>query len=34
MLRPTGLRPRFVEKLADVGVVLDPAIFGLTAPLR
>ncbi|MEU5726398.1 CpaF family protein [Micromonospora sp. NPDC047738] len=34
MLRPTGLRPRFVEKLADVGVMLDPAIFGLTAPLR
>jgi pilus assembly protein CpaF len=27
-LRPTGLRPRFLEKLAVVGVHVDPAVFG------
>jgi pilus assembly protein CpaF len=25
---PTGLRPKFGDRLADVGVALPPAIFG------
>jgi pilus assembly protein CpaF len=28
-LRPTGLRPRFIDKLADRGVFLSPAALGL-----
>jgi pilus assembly protein CpaF len=27
-LRPTGLRPGFLDKLADAGVTVDPAVFG------
>ena len=34
LLEPTGLRPRFVENLADAGIVLEPATFGLGAPIR
>jgi Flp pilus assembly protein, ATPase CpaF len=33
-LRSTGLRPRFVETLADRGVHLPPGIFGRTEPVR
>ncbi|HEX6970344.1 MAG TPA: CpaF family protein [Micromonosporaceae bacterium] len=33
-LQPTGLRPRFVDRLADMGVTVDPGTFGLVAPLR
>ena len=28
-LRATGLRPRFMEKLADHGVKLDPMVFAM-----
>ncbi|MEJ5203570.1 MAG: CpaF family protein, partial [Anaerolineales bacterium] len=27
-LRPTGLRPRFMEKLESAGISLPPSIFG------
>jgi pilus assembly protein CpaF len=27
-LRPTGLRPNFLDKISDAGVTLDPSIFG------
>jgi pilus assembly protein CpaF len=33
LLRPTGLRPRFAEKLAEHGVQLPPALFA-TGPAR
>jgi pilus assembly protein CpaF len=33
LLRPTGLRPRFAEKLAEHGVPLPPALFA-TGPAR
>ncbi|WP_159704024.1 CpaF family protein [Arthrobacter sp. 18067] len=29
---PTGIRPRFVEKLADMGIYLPAELFGPTAP--
>lgn len=29
-LRPTGLRPRFTDKLADLGISLAPELFGAT----
>jgi pilus assembly protein CpaF len=29
MLRPTGLRPKFMEKVEEVGIHLPPGIFGL-----
>ncbi len=28
-LRPTGLRPRFIEKIEAAGITLPPAIFGI-----
>ncbi|WDZ85603.1 CpaF family protein [Micromonospora cathayae] len=34
LLHPTGLRPHFLEKLADAGIMVDPATFGLTSTLR
>ncbi|MGE5133160.1 MAG: CpaF family protein [Gemmatimonadota bacterium] len=33
-LRPTGLRPRFLDKLADRGIRLRPEAFGLAEPAR
>jgi pilus assembly protein CpaF len=34
VLRSTGLRPRFLDKLADRGIVLPPAIFGVSGSPR
>jgi pilus assembly protein CpaF len=28
-LRPTGLRPRFMEKIEAAGINLSPAVFGI-----
>jgi pilus assembly protein CpaF len=34
-VRPTGLRPRFADRLAEAGVALPPALFGeLQGPVR
>ncbi|MBO1031720.1 Flp pilus assembly complex ATPase component TadA [Tessaracoccus sp. SD287] len=30
--RPTGIRPRFIERLADQGIMLPPALFGVPVP--
>jgi pilus assembly protein CpaF len=29
---PTGVRPRFVERFAELGIALSPRVFGATAP--
>ncbi len=34
LLRPTGLRPNFIEKLAHSNVTVDPMIFAADAPQR
>jgi pilus assembly protein CpaF len=33
-LQPTGIRPKFIERLAEHGVTMDPAIFRPTAPTK
>jgi pilus assembly protein CpaF len=34
MLRPTGLRPRFVDKIEEVGIHLPPGVFGISQRAR
>ena len=33
-LQPTGIRPKFIERLAEHGVHVDPAVFRPTAPAK
>ena len=33
-LQPTGIRPKFIERLAEHGVTMDPAIFRPTTPVK
>jgi pilus assembly protein CpaF len=33
-LKPTGIRPKFVEKIEDSGIQLPPNIFGMDRALR
>ena len=33
-LRPTGVRPRFAEKFAEMGISLSPRVFGAPEPIR
>jgi hypothetical protein len=30
-IKPTGVRPKFMPKIEDSGILLAPSIFGLTA---
>ena len=34
VLEPTGIRPRFTERLADEGIVLPAALFDIDAVLE
>jgi pilus assembly protein CpaF len=34
MLRPTGLRPRFVDRIEEVGIHLPPGVFGVSQRSR
>lgn len=33
-IRPTGIRPKFIERIEDAGINLDPKIFGVGQALR
>ncbi len=33
-LRPTGIRPKFMQKIEDAGIHLPPSIFGVTQRMR
>ena len=33
-LRPTGLRPKFMHKLQEAGVMLPPSVFGIGGRTR
>jgi pilus assembly protein CpaF len=33
-LKPTGIRPRFIDRIEDAGIQLPPNLFGATTRLR
>jgi pilus assembly protein CpaF len=31
---PTGVRPRFTDRFAELGITLSPRVFGAVEPVR
>jgi pilus assembly protein CpaF len=33
-LRPTGIRPKFIDKIEQAGILLPPSVFGIGERIR
>ena len=33
-LRPTGIRPKFIDKIEQAGILLPPSVFGIGERMR
>ena len=33
-LRPTGIRPKFIDKIEEAGILLPPSVFGIGERIR
>jgi pilus assembly protein CpaF len=31
---PTGVRPRFTDRFAELGIILSPRVFGVVEPVQ